>query len=80
MKKIVAINCSPRTTWNTAALVREAVKGDKEQGAEITIIDLYKSSPAACPVLATSCHRAWVDASAGMGLLLFWRRCGVLTV
>ncbi|MBQ1985756.1 MAG: hypothetical protein II230_05570, partial [Clostridia bacterium] len=27
MKKIVAINCSPRTAWNTAALVREAAKG-----------------------------------------------------
>lgn len=26
MKKIVAINCSPRATWNTAALVREAAK------------------------------------------------------
>ena len=27
MKKIVAINCSPRSTWNTATLVREAAKG-----------------------------------------------------
>ena len=42
MKKIVAINCSPRSTWNTATLVREAAKGAKEQGAEITVIDLYK--------------------------------------
>jgi len=24
MKRIPAINCSPRTGWNTAALVREA--------------------------------------------------------
>ena len=42
MKKIVAINCSPRTAWNTATLVREAVKGAEEQGAEVKIIDLYK--------------------------------------
>ena len=42
MKKIVAINCSPRATWNTAALVREAAKGAEAQGAEVTVIDLYK--------------------------------------
>lgn len=42
MKKIVAINCSPRATWNTATLVQEAAKGAKEQGAEVEIIDLYK--------------------------------------
>ena len=42
MKKIVAINCSPRTVWNTATLVREAAKGAEAQGAEITVIDLYK--------------------------------------
>ena len=42
MKKIVAINCSPRSTWNTATLVREAAKGAEAQGAEVEIIDLYK--------------------------------------
>ena len=42
MKKIVAINCSPRTTWNTATLVREAAKGAESKGAEVEIIDLYK--------------------------------------
>ncbi len=42
MNKIVAINCSPRSTWNTATLVREAANGAQEQGAEVTIIDLYK--------------------------------------
>ncbi len=42
MKKIVAINCSPRTTWNTATLVREAAKGAQEQGAEVEVFDLYK--------------------------------------
>ena len=42
MKKIVAINCSPRATWNTATLVREAAKGAEDQGAEVEVIDLYK--------------------------------------
>jgi len=42
MKKIIAINCSPRSTWNTATLTREAAKGAEEQGAEVKIIDLYK--------------------------------------
>ena len=42
MKKIVAINCSPRTAWNTADLVREAAKGAEQEGAEVTVIDLYK--------------------------------------
>ena len=42
MKKIIAINCSPRTVWNTASLVREAAKGAEEAGAEVKVIDLYK--------------------------------------
>ena len=42
MKKIVAINCSPRSTWNTATLVREDAKGAEAQGAQVRVIDLYK--------------------------------------
>ena len=42
MKKIVAINCSPRTVWNTATLVREAANGAEAQGAAVKVIDLYK--------------------------------------
>ena len=42
MKKIVAINCSPRSAWNTATLIREAAKGAEGEGAEVEIIDLYK--------------------------------------
>lgn len=42
MKKIVAINCSPRTLWNTATLIREAAKGAEGEGAEVKVIDLYK--------------------------------------
>lgn len=41
MSKIVAINCSPRSTWNTATLVREAADGAESKGAEVEIVDLY---------------------------------------
>lgn len=42
MKKIIAINCSPRTAWNTATLVREAAKGAEDEGVEVTVVDLCK--------------------------------------
>ena len=42
MKKIVAINASPRPEWNTGTLVREAARGAEAEGAEVTVIDLYK--------------------------------------
>ena len=42
MKKIVAINASPRTNWNTAQIVKEAVKGAESVGVEVEYIDLYK--------------------------------------
>ena len=42
MKNLVAINCSPRTAWNTSTLVREAAKGAEREGAEVKVIDLYR--------------------------------------
>jgi len=42
MKRIVAINASPRTGWNTDSLVREAVKGAESEGASVKVFDLYK--------------------------------------
>jgi len=42
MKKIVAVNGSPRTEWNTSLIVREAARGAEEAGAEVEVIDLYK--------------------------------------
>lgn len=42
MKKIVVINASPRTGWNTSSLVREAAKGAEAEGAEVKVFDLYK--------------------------------------
>lgn len=42
MKKIIAVNASPRTMWNTGILVREAAKGAELEGAEVKVVDLYK--------------------------------------
>jgi len=42
MKNIVAINASPRSEWNTGTLVREAARGAETQGANVSVIDLYK--------------------------------------
>jgi len=42
MKKIIAINASPRTGWNTGTLVREASRGAESEGAQVKIFDLYK--------------------------------------
>ncbi len=42
MKHIVAINTSPRSSWNTDILVREAARGAESSGAEVHVIDLYK--------------------------------------
>lgn len=40
MKKIVAVNCSPRRGWNTDLMVRAAAKGAEGAGAEVKIFDL----------------------------------------
>jgi multimeric flavodoxin WrbA len=45
MKRIVAINGSPRKGWNTDMLVREAAKGAESNGAEAEVIDLFKLAP-----------------------------------
>ena len=42
MKKIIAVNASPRTGWNTDILVHEAAMGAKSTGADVEFIDLYK--------------------------------------
>lgn len=42
MKKIIAINGSPRSGWNTDILVREAAAGAAFVGAQVEVIELYK--------------------------------------
>ena len=45
MASIVAVNASPRITWNTATLVRDAAQGAEEAGAEVRHFDLYQLEP-----------------------------------
>ncbi len=42
MKKIVIVNCSPRTAWNTASLLKAAGEGASSEGAEVEYFDLYR--------------------------------------
>lgn len=42
MKRIIAVNGSPRSGWNTDILVREAAAGAASAGAEVEVIDLYR--------------------------------------
>ncbi|MBQ6207735.1 MAG: flavodoxin family protein [Oscillospiraceae bacterium] len=42
MKKIVAVNASPRVNMNTGSLIREAAEGAKSEGAETRVFDLYR--------------------------------------
>jgi len=42
MKKIIAVNGSPRKGWNTDILINEAAKGAREAGAEVKVYDLYR--------------------------------------
>ena len=42
MKRIVAINASPRKMWNTDTLVKSAVDGAKRAGAEVEVFDIYR--------------------------------------
>lgn len=40
--KIIAVNASPRSGWNTDILVREAAAGAASAGAEVEMINLYR--------------------------------------
>jgi multimeric flavodoxin WrbA len=49
--KIMAVNGSPRKTWNTATLLKKALEGAASQGANTELIHLYDLSFTGC----TSC-------------------------
>ena len=42
MKRIVAVNGSPRGDFNTAQLVKEAARGAEAENAEVALFNLYK--------------------------------------
>ncbi|TCL75162.1 NADPH-dependent FMN reductase [Hydrogenispora ethanolica] len=50
-RKVIAVNGSPRKTWNTATLVRKALDGAAAQGAETELVHLYDLNFKGC----TSC-------------------------
>ncbi|MBR2781071.1 MAG: flavodoxin family protein [Eubacteriaceae bacterium] len=58
MTKIVAVNASPRTSWNTAQLVKEAAEGAKSKGAEILYFDLYKQEKFTGCISCFGCKKA----------------------
>ena len=49
--KVMAINGSPRKSWNTATLLKKALKGAASQGADTELIHLYDLKFTGC----TSC-------------------------
>jgi multimeric flavodoxin WrbA len=51
--QLIAFNGSPRKTWNTATLLKSALKGASSQGAETELIHLYDLSYKGC----VSCFR-----------------------
>lgn len=46
--KVLAINGSPRKTWNTATLLKKALEGAATQGAETKLIHLYDLNYKGC--------------------------------
>lgn len=46
--KLIAINGSPRKSWNTATLLNHAVEGAASQGAETELIHLYNYNYKGC--------------------------------
>lgn len=48
MKKLIAINGSPRKNWNTAQLLNKTIQGAQEAGAEAEIVNLYSLNFKGC--------------------------------
>jgi len=48
MKKIIAINGSPRKDWNTETLLNKALEGAASQGAQTELVNLYDSDYTGC--------------------------------
>ncbi|HWQ42110.1 MAG TPA: flavodoxin family protein [Desulfosporosinus sp.] len=54
--KLIAINGSPRKTWNTATLLNKALDGAASQGAETELINLYELNFKGC-ISCFACKR-----------------------
>ncbi len=53
---VVAVNGSPRKTWNTATLLDHALAGAREQGAQTELVHLYDHAFTGC-VSCFSCKK-----------------------
>lgn len=58
--KAIAINASPRKSWNTAGLLESALSGAKEEGADVRKIDLIDLKFSGC-ISCFSCKRLQSD-------------------
>jgi multimeric flavodoxin WrbA len=56
MRKVIAVNGSPRKTWNTATLLRRALEGAASKGAETKLVHLYDIDFKGC-VSCFACKR-----------------------
>lgn len=65
--KLLAINGSPRKTWNTATLLQKAVEGAASRGAETELIHLYELAFKGC----VSCFQCKTKDGQSYG------RCGI---
>lgn len=55
--KVTAVNTSPRTAFNTASLVKEALKGAEDAGAEVQYFDLYRQEKFTGCISCFGCKR-----------------------
>ena len=46
--KAIAINGSPRKSWNTDLILQEALKGAADAGAEVEMVHLYDLNFTGC--------------------------------
>lgn len=67
MKTVIAVNGSPRKTWNTATLLAEALEGAAAQGAATELVHLYDLDYKGC----RSCFACKLKGGPGHG------RCAV---
>lgn len=68
--KVLALNCSPRKNWNTAKLLKSALKGAESAGAEVEYIDLYGLNFTGCRSCML-CKRKVLKDAAVIGKTIF---------
>lgn len=62
--KVIAINGSPRKSWNTATLIENALEGARSHGAETSLVHLYDLTYKGC----TSCFACKIKGGKSYGV------------